>query len=677
MIELRRHAPTGRARRLAAAGGLRGLPQLYASPKRRFAADLYSADRAEARRGGGFRWFFSTILAAGVGTVAIAAVIFGSMDATEGKAGLLPAIQRSVTQAPSQRRPVALSDQGLPWATPKSDRLQTTAGAMVTRYIVQDSIRQQRGNRDYIYKKPYARVVIRLAAVPAQDADKIPRFDAMRLLSGGPQASSAEADRDTSQPEGGAVTVRQTDAGPAGLAADDKHEIDNQDALDIASRILAVTAGVEEASIRPGFMPDGAERARQDLGRVRFPVSMAEKLTANTTVIEKTSFESDDIADEPDYVRQKAKLNRGETLQGLLRRHGADAWLARSMWEAATAIQADPVTPDLDIELFLVPSLSQANKLEPARITVTAESGEHRLTIWRNASGDFVASLTPIDSGGPGAGRTQASSLYASFYYGALAQGIPPETIEQVLRTHATEVDFRRRARGSDTVELFFDMKDDDKAAEPHPGEMLASTVSVGGQTWRYYRYRSPEGLTDYYDDAGTNSRRFLMKRPVRSDLVKFNNGYGMRYHPLLRDLRMHTGIDYAGPIGTPILAAGSGVIEEARYKGNNGNYVRIRHANGYQTAYSHMSKFAPGSREGAKVSQGQVIGFLGGTGLATGPHLHYEVLVGNRFTDPLKLPDQRERKLGGKQMADFQRERMRIEDLMRRPPVRVAQMEK
>ena len=118
-------------------------------------------------------------------------------------------------------------------------------------------------------------------------------------------------------------------------------------------------------------------------------------------------------------------------------------------------------------------------------------------------------------------------------------------------------------------------------------------------------------------------------------------------------------------------------MIEEAGYKGQNGNYIRIRHANGYQTAYSHMlSRFPPEIRPGGKVRQGQIIGYLGSTGLSTGAHLHFEILVGNRFVDPMSIQMPKERKLAAKQLVDFQRERARIEDLMRRPPVRVAQLD-
>ena len=132
----------------------------------------------------------------------------------------------------------------------------------------------------------------------------------------------------------------------------------------------------------------------------------------------------------------------------------------------------------------------------------------------------------------------------------------------------------------------------------------------------------------------------------------------------------MHTGVDWACAAGTPIMAAGNGVIEEAGRKGEYGNYVRIRHANGYKTAYGHMSRIAHGVSDGVKVRQGQIIGFVGTTGLSSGPHVHFEVLVNNSFVDPMSIQVPRERQLAGKQLADFQKERARIDDLMRRNPV-------
>ena len=215
-------------------------------------------------------------------------------------------------------------------------------------------------------------------------------------------------------------------------------------------------------------------------------------------------------------------------------------------------------------------------------------------------------------------------------------------------------------------------MKDEQSTDGP-PGELLYSAVNSGGSIFRYYRFRTPDGVVDYYDDDGNNSKKFLMRKPVRGDDVRLTSGFGVRYHPLLNVRKMHTGVDWATAPGTPILASGNGIVEEAAHKGYNGNYVRIRHANGYHTAYSHMSRFASGMEPGVKVRQGQVIGFVGSTGLSSGPHLHFEVLVNSRFVDPMSIQVPRERKLEGKELAEFQKERARIDELMRRAPVMTA----
>jgi len=267
--------------------------------------------------------------------------------------------------------------------------------------------------------------------------------------------------------------------------------------------------------------------------------------------------------------------------------------------------------------------------------------------------------------------QAQIASLYSGLYAAALAQGIPQDTIMQILRVHAYETDFRRRVRNGDMVDFFFDIKEE--GGESTPGELLYTSVTSGSEGQRFWRYRTPDGIVDYYDEVGNNSKKFLMRRPVRGEDVRLASGFGMRWHPILNISRMHTGVDWASPIGTPILASGNGIIEEAGRKGQNGNYIRIKHANGYQTTYSHMSRYAPESVVGAKVRQGQVIGYVGCTGLCNGPHLHFEVLVNTRYVDPLQIQVPRERRLTGRLLAEFQKERTRIEELMRRAPVVTA----
>ena len=144
-------------------------------------------------------------------------------------------------------------------------------------------------------------------------------------------------------------------------------------------------------------------------------------------------------------------------------------------------------------------------------------------------------------------------------------------------------------------------------------------------------------------------------------------SGFGSRRHPLLSYTKMHTGVDWAAPLGTPIYASGNGTIEKVGWESGYGKYIRIRHANGYETAYGHMTAFARATQPGARVRQGQVIGYVGSTGLSTGPHLHYEILVNGRFVDPLRLRLPRGRVLDGPMLAGFEQERDRIDNMITR----------
>jgi murein DD-endopeptidase MepM/ murein hydrolase activator NlpD len=234
-------------------------------------------------------------------------------------------------------------------------------------------------------------------------------------------------------------------------------------------------------------------------------------------------------------------------------------------------------------------------------------------------------------------------------------------------------VDFQRATVPGDSVEAFYSEPDDiDSRAE-----LLYATVTAHEQTFRYYRFETPDdGLVDYYDENGRSVRKFLIRKPISAGELR--SGFGMRFHPILRYARMHTGVDWANAIGTPILAAGAGTVIKAEFTSGYGRRVELQHANGYVTTYSHMSGFARGIAPGVRVTQGQVIGYLGQSGLATGPHLHYEVIVNGRFVDPMAIKLARTREFDGKLLAAFKRERERIDQLLAQapnaPPVQTAQ---
>jgi murein DD-endopeptidase MepM/ murein hydrolase activator NlpD len=635
--------------------------------------DLFTTDQAEARRGGGFRWFFSTCLAAMVGTVAIGAVIFGSLRSGQGPSQLAATLRQATFQtSPLGRVMGEQRSDGLAWTIPKSDKLQTTTDAVSTRYIVQDSIRERRANRDYLLNKPYARVLIRLAAVEPDPTADIPPFNPLRLFAGGAgQKGSGDGASGAAGPEGGRVSVRVVELLGSLLPAEDGQQIDPTEASELVHRMISNES--DRVPIRASFAPEGLDLARRN-------ASDGVLQGAFVTVLHKTTADSEELSEELDGQRVRVRLGRGESLSRLLVRMGSDATQAREMVDTARKILPESAaSAGHEVELTLAPSLSGSGKPEPVRYTVFEPSGDHRVTVERDAAGEFVASATATRSANSAmapSGNRQAISLYSSLYHGALAQGILPEIVQTVLRLHAYESDFRLRARGSDSVELFFDLKDEEKGADGTLGELLATSMTIGGNTQRFYRFKEADGSIDYYDINGNNSRRFLLRKPLRSDDVRLTSGFGIRNHPLLNQRKLHAGIDWAGPVGTPIVAAGNGVVEEAGYKGQYGNYIRIRHANSYQTAYGHMRGLASGVAPGTRVHQGQIIGYLGSTGLSSGPHLHFEVLVGNRWVDPLAIQVPREKRLTGRQLTAFQRERARVDELMRQPPVRVSSLD-
>jgi murein DD-endopeptidase MepM/ murein hydrolase activator NlpD len=253
--------------------------------------------------------------------------------------------------------------------------------------------------------------------------------------------------------------------------------------------------------------------------------------------------------------------------------------------------------------------------------------------------------------------------LYQSIYETALRNKVPPTVIEDMVRIYSYDVDFQRKVQPGDSFDVFY-AGEDEGAAITEKNDVLFASLTVGGETKKYYRFQTPDdAVVDYYDETGKSAKKFLVRKPVNNAIMR--SGFGGRRHPILGYVKMHTGVDWATPFGTPIFASGNGVIEKAGREGGYGKYIRLKHNNGYETAYGHMSAFAKGMEPGKRVRQGQVIGFVGSTGQSTGPHVHYEILVNGRFVDPMRIKLPRGRSLDGPLLANFEKERDRLEGMM------------
>lgn len=288
-----------------------------------------------------------------------------------------------------------------------------------------------------------------------------------------------------------------------------------------------------------------------------------------------------------------------------------------------------------------------------------------RIVLTRTAKGAFEAKK--IDAPLTTRIANVSGRIEGSLYLSAKKQGAPDDVIASLAQMFAYDVDFQREIFGGDEFEAVFELKFDDAGKVVGGGEVLYGRLNWRGRQKEkgYYRFASAEngGRVDYYDASGESARRLLMKTPI--DGARLSSGFGTRKHPILGYQKAHKGVDFAAARGTPIMAAGDGVVERAGPYGSFGNYVRIRHAQGYKTAYAHMNAIKKGVRTGARVRQGEVIGYVGTTGRSTGPHLHYEVHLKDVPVNPQSLKIATGVALSGKDLQRFRIARDEI-DAMR-----------
>jgi len=294
-------------------------------------------------------------------------------------------------------------------------------------------------------------------------------------------------------------------------------------------------------------------------------------------------------------------------------------------------------------------------------------SVEQDITVTRTMAGGFRAQFTQkeLRAHRHRAGGTVNSSLYLA----AMQAGIPAEVVIDMIRMFSYKVDFQRDVHEGDSFEVYYDYYYTPEGQPAKYGQISFARMRLSGKDIGLYRYQpDPDEAAEYFDAKGESAKGLLMKTPV--DGARISSGFGSRFHPVLGYTRMHKGVDFAVPIGTPVMAAGNGTIQFMGRASGYGNFVQINHGNGYATAYAHLSRFAAGMRRGARVRQGQVFAYSGNTGVTTGPHLHYEIRVNNGQVNPLTVKMAQGRTLAGKERALFLERRMKIDEEMAALPL-------
>jgi murein DD-endopeptidase MepM/ murein hydrolase activator NlpD len=292
---------------------------------------------------------------------------------------------------------------------------------------------------------------------------------------------------------------------------------------------------------------------------------------------------------------------------------------------------------------------------------------EQDITITRTTDGGFAADMVQKELAVHH--HRAGATIDSSFYLAGMQAGIPADIVVELIRMFSYKVDFQRDLQPDDSFEVYYDYYYTPQGQPAKTGNISYARMRLSGHDVTLYRYQpDPDESADYFDAKGQSAKGMLMKTPV--DGARISSGFGRRFHPILGYTRMHKGVDFAVPTGTPVMAAGAGEVSFMGWANGYGNFVVINHGNGYATAYGHLSRFAAGMHRSSRVRQGQVFAFSGATGLATGPHLHYEIRINNAQVNPLTVKVAEGRLLNGRELRTFLDQRLKTDATIAAMPV-------
>lgn len=379
--------------------------------------------------------------------------------------------------------------------------------------------------------------------------------------------------------------------------------------------------------------------------------------------LEHAAFYTDCVACPLDTQTIVATVPSGGTLAGVLNEAGASGGdVARAVNSLDPVFEVRRLRAGQDITVYLETPRSAENNEGERRLSGFSfrPAIDRSITVSRLADGSYRAREMTAEFERELV--RSSGSITTSLYVDSLAAGATDRIVVELAGILAYAVDFQRSIREGDRFDVVFERFLDSDGNVMRTGDILYVMYAGRGDPLEYYRYESEDGQIAYFNEDGESAQRLLMMTPING--ARLSSHYGMRRHPVLGYNRLHRGTDFAAPRGTPIFAAGYGVVERADRFGSFGNYVRLRHSNGFQTAYAHMQGFARGITAGARVQQGQIIGYVGTTGRSTGPHLHYEVHHNGQSVNPMALNLPTGRTLEEDEIPLFVAERDRIIDI-------------
>jgi murein DD-endopeptidase MepM/ murein hydrolase activator NlpD len=621
------------------------------------------------RRRVSVQWLAGTILTALCGAALMGGAVFTSLDGQANFASLPERVEVALRGA------LGISSDRL-GTSRKSDRLPTLEEPSFSRQVIRVSTISRVGNHEVVRVRPFVRISGNLALTVSDLTANIPPYNPQRLLAEmapGGDANAAHAPQAEPDAE---VSFVMRDL-PAMLPHLKIALLTPND--EVMARVREAAAWSRKSA---NHMPAGANITGIKLAYAGvanadpYAGFEARIVPENITLLPKTASQT---TGGNSFNEKVIVTKKGDSVAGVLRNLGATDEEIAAITRALGAYGRDGGIKEGQKLRVLLSPVPNSKRLQPVRVIVADDTaidavaalsdlGKYVAVDPRNVDNEVEENP---DDGNFNENATTGVSLYQSVYETALRNHVPRPIIDNIIRIYSFDVDFERKVQPGDSFEVLYAGNE----ARPAPdtrNDVLFTSLTVGGEIKRLYRFQSPDdGLVDYYDENGKSAKKFLVRKPVLTGIMR--SGFGLRRHPLLGYTKMHTGVDWAAPTGTPIYAAGNGVIEKEGWESGYGKFVLVRHTNGYETAYGHMSAYARGIHEGEHVRQGQVIGFVGSTGLSTGSHLHFEIRINGRFVDPMRIKLPQGRELHGTTLAAFEQDRRRLDSIMARKPARVA----
>jgi murein DD-endopeptidase MepM/ murein hydrolase activator NlpD len=554
--------------------------------------------------------------------------------------------------------------------TAKTSRVRPVAATRSEREVVEASVRETVDGRDIIRNQPFVRIRATLATAPTTLSADIPAYDPVAILNATrPIETAATVDINTdvygAQVEG-EVAVKLASLPVAYVPP---AVISDKNAADFARGVVE-TAFFNDTEGLPALAYASMAPAVRDLGQPSNANTMV-GIAENVTVIPKTI---DATAAGLGRTERILTIREKTPLSDVLRRNGfTDADIAAVDDTLTNVYPSIELPPRSRLRILFGPSRMSKYSLVPYRMSIyhhddATDTDVHRATVAITDKGQYVLALAPAEISFPEDDTEEVNvsnlpSIYRSIWETGRKHDLDDETIERIIGMFAYDIDMTRKVAAGDSIEIL-----SSPTANANRSELLYVGLKLGSTTRKLYRYASPDGNVDFFDPDGETGKRFLTRRPLEGGGT-LRSRFGYRIHPIFKTRKLHTGVDLAARTGTPIYAGGDGVVQYYKWQSGYGNKIEIKHVNGYETVYGHLSRYVDGLGEGSRVRQGQLIGYVGSTGQSTGPHLHYEIKINGNLVDPLSVKLPKDNVLPDQYLPQFRQTVSQIDDLMNREP--------